>query len=182
VKKLRAAVVVSLALVVGGCSEDEPKPSTLPPAPTASASAAQLEPAPQEAAADTPAGAAAFADFFFEELNRAYAERRPEIVTGLATDACKSCAATAADIQRLRDADHTVAGRRYILSSSEAPPADPDGKTLVDFRFTTDPYVEVDSSGKVAQEFPEEPTQDGQILLTRVAGAWRADGIRLLDQ
>ena len=169
-----------MTVVLSGCTSGEGDPTVLPPVPSASSTSAPLQ-VPPEATADTAQGAAAFARFFFAEINRAYSERDPEFVRRLAASECGSCAAVATDIERLQRADHQVAGRRYIVSSAEASPPGVDGRVIVDFRFTDDPYVERDDAKKIVKDFPAQGVQDGQAMLMRVSDEWRVSAIRLVN-
>ena len=194
-----AAAVTALVLwmAVSGCSSDEAEPSTLPAVPTASAGTTGAEPSPlpssgaltprpstsarpSAAATDAPAAAVAFARHFFDVINDAYLERSPDRVRTLSTPECGSCTAVVNDIGRLAAEDHQVAGRRYIVESAEAAPPLADGRVVVDFRFTTDPYVEVDRQKRVVKDFAAEPARDGQMMLEPQSGMWRVLAIRLL--
>jgi hypothetical protein len=188
-----SAFVLTGALV--GCSGDEREPSTLPPLPSAKApsappsaptstpgalSPASAEPLPSEAQAPTPAGAAAFARYFFEQVNAAYTLGRPELIANLSDDGCGSCASVAKDVARLVGVGHSVDGQRYKLSVAEAAPADAEGRVVVDFRFDADPYIERDARKRIVREFPSEPSQDGQVALAQQGGQWLVQAIRLV--
>lgn len=198
-----AAFAVSALLLVGavaGCSGDEAEPSTLPPLPSAGASGNETtsaSPAPAQTAVGaggepsappeasglqvpTSEGATAFALYFFDQVNAAYSQRRPDLVTHLSADECGSCAAVAKDVARLADEGHSVGGRRYVLSSAEAAPADAQGRVVVDFRFEADPYVERDAQARTVREFPSESAQDAQIAMAQVDGRWLVRAIRLV--
>lgn len=175
-----AALVLVLAAGLTGCSSQEEDPGTLPRLESASPSPAAPLPVPSEAMAETPQGASAFARYFFETVNRAYKARDPDIVRALSTVECGSCDAVAGDIERLRTEDHTVAGSRYLLTFAEAAPAEEQGRIIVDFAFSADPYVERDSEGSVVQDYPAQAVQEGQAMLTRVSGAWRVNAIQLV--
>ncbi len=192
------ALVMALAASAAGCSAGETEPSTLPPVESGSSvpsstpspsesdapqSAPSLAPSgsvPADAVGTTPAAASAFARYFFEVINDAYAAREARTVQELSTQDCGSCAAVISDISRLADADHRVAGRRYVLSFAEAAPPLSDGRVLVDFRFTADPYIERDAQDQLVKEFPADPARDGQMPLAPAASSWRVTAIRLL--
>ncbi|MEX2290413.1 MAG: DUF6318 family protein [Mycobacteriales bacterium] len=173
-----AAAALVMATAVVACSSD-PAPSPLPTLPTSSPTPSPLS-VPAEALAETPHGAAAFTRYFFDQVNRAYVARDATVVQRLSTSACGSCAAVVGDIQRLRREGHQVAGQRYKLTFSEAAPADSEGRMIVDFGFTADPYVERDSSSAIVKEFPEKGPQEGQTMLVRVDDQWRVAAVRLV--
>lgn len=192
-------VVVVLVVASAGCSAGEAEPSALPPVGSGSAPRVHASTAPTSQATPTagaglapstepadveralPSEASAFTRYFFGVVNDAYVLRQVEHVERLASPECGSCAAVIADIRRLMTQDHRVAGRRYIVASAAAAPALGDGRVIVDFRFTTDPYVERDTDNAVVKEFPAQPARDGQVMLERNKDLWRVDAIRLLD-
>lgn len=200
---MRTAAAVSalvLGLLAAGCSTDETEPSTLPPVPLPSTSyrdGSSTRPTaagpsdsagttkltvPTQTAGVTPAAASAFTKHFFGVINDAYLQRSAQPVRELSSQECGSCAAVIADISRLSAANSRVAGRRYILSAAEAAPPLPNGRVVVDFRFTADAYVERDPQGRMVQRFPAEDARDGQVMLEPIAGSWRVTAIRLLDE
>ena len=197
-----AAAVTALVLTWGaaGCSPGEAEPVTLPPvasesagasgspgvsgSPSLTASPGEVEPsAPPSTPASGGAAAAsasAFARHFLEVVNRAYLDRRSDPVQELSSPNCGSCAAVIKDIDRLAAAGHQVSGRRYVLGAAEAAPALPDGRVVVDFRFSTDPYVERNARDEVVQQFPAEPARDGQMLVSPEEDAWVVTAIRIV--
>lgn len=177
---LRGLMLLWVAAAVAACSADAEQPRTLPPAPSASPTAAAALPVPPEATPETAQGAAAFARYFFEQVNAAYERREPELVRRLSTAECGSCAAVADDVARIRAANHVVEGDRYALTFAEAAPADENGRIIVDFGYNATPYVERDAENAVVKEFPAESGQEGQAMLIRVDGRWAVEAIRLL--
>lgn len=178
------AVAAGLAasLLLAGCSGDEEQPRTLPPAPSASPSPVVL-PVPPEATPETAQGAAAFARYFFDVVvNSAYGTVDPRQIEVLSTTACNSCDNIVADIERLRDAGLRVYGKRFKLVFAEASPAESDGSIVVDFRFSSDPYLERDASGATVREEPAQIDQDAQVKLVRRNRAWAVEAIRTVDR
>lgn len=169
-----------LAASLVACSDDS-EPRTLPPVPSASSPTASV-PMPSEAAAATPEGAAAFARYFFDVVvDEAYAALDAARVEALSTDACDSCKNIVDDVQRLRSAGLSVAGERFKIAFAEAPPPDVDGSVVVDFRFTSDPYVERGADGGVIRQEPAQVDQDAQVKLVRRGSAWAVEAIRTVD-
>jgi hypothetical protein len=173
-------VVVALgaAVALTGCSSDaDPRP--LPPLPPPSATQAAALPVPPEAMPATPQGAAAFARYYFGALvNQAYESLDPASVQAHSTSACGSCDAIVTDVERLRDARLRVPGQRFKIGFAEAAPAEADGSIIVDFRFSSDPYVETDAGGEVVREEPAQVDVDGQAKLIRRDGGWAMEAIR----
>ena len=166
---------------LAGCSEEAAAPPPLPTAPTSSPTPVAL-PVPPEATPETPQGAAAFARYYFGEVvNAAYDRLDPTPVQSLSAADCNSCANIVKDIERLRDADLRVAGDRFKVAFAEAAPAEADGSIIVDFRFSSDPYVEKDASGKQVREEPAQKDQDAQVKLMRRGGGWIVAGIRTVE-
>lgn len=77
--------------------------------------------------------------------------------------------------------NHRVAGLRYKLSAAEAAPAGADGRIIVDFRFTDDPYVEMNDARMIVKDLPSTGTQDGQAMVLRVRDEWRVSAIRFVE-
>lgn len=169
-----------LAGALSGCSEDtQAKP--LPPLPSATPTVAAAPSPPPEAMAETAQGASAFTKYYFGVLiNAAYASKDTAQVAALSAPECGSCANVVEDIERLERAGLSVDGQRFKLAFAEAPPADSDGTIVVDFRYTSDPYVETDGAGKVVRRLPAQVEQDAQVKLGRSANAWVVLAIRTL--
>lgn len=176
IRAAAAALVISTVLVA--CSND-PAPSPLPVLPTASPTPTALS-VPPEALAETPHGAAAFTRYYFAQVvNEAYTALEPSMVRELSAAECGSCANIVSDIERLREAGLRVEGLRFKIAFAEAPPADPDGSIIVDFRFSSDPYVEQDENGATLRQEPAQTNQDAQVkLVPRPSGGWIVEAIR----
>ena len=176
IRSAAAALCASLLLV--GCSADADDPEPLPPVESASPSPVAL-PVPSEAAAETPQGAAAFAEYFFEVVvNEAYASRDSSRVVELSAASCNSCQNIIDDVERLAASELTIDGRRFKIAFAEAPPANPDGSIFVDFRFSSDPYVERNEAGDLVRQEPAQIDQDAQVKLVRRGSTWVVDAIR----
>jgi len=111
-------------------------------------------------------------------VNEAYATGNTAGIDALSDPACGSCANIVADVDRLAAADHKVGGERFKLHFIEAAPPEPDGSVIVDFRFSSDKYVEVDASGNVLRTEPPQLDQDAQVKLLRRGSAWTVVAIR----
>lgn len=177
-----AVKLMALSLVLLGCGADESKPTVLPPVPSSSSAApsqAMSAPAAQRAV-ETPEEAAAFARYFFAELvNEAYRSLETSAITRVSADECNSCANIVSDVARLRDARHSVAGRRFVIEFAEAAPAGRGEGFVVDLRFSADRYLEVDDAGVVIRDVPPRSKQDAQAKVVRVNDSWVVTGIRM---
>ena len=71
-------------------------------------------------------------------------------------------------------------GKRFDISFAEATQPDPDGSVIVDFRFSSDPYVEVDETGKAIRTEPAQVDQDAQAKLAWRGTGWVVTAIRTL--
>ena len=196
-----AALGVALLLaVVSGCSARDAALAEVgplasgggsPSASPSSAPSAGLDPSPWSSSSPvapsipiaaepaTPQGARAFTEHYFTSaVNLAYATGDAAGVSALSDSACGSCANIVADVRRLADADHRVTGQRFKLEFAEAAPPDIDGDVIVDFRFSSDPYVEIDGSGATIRSEPPQVRQDAQVMLRRGETSWTVVAIR----
>ena len=112
--------------VLGGCesSSDDPTPSPTPTPSASSSSAAPTSPSPTPSVTETgpeipaaareqtPAGAKAFVDYFFEQLQVAWTEPRAGLIKGLSDVECQFCTTT----------EKTAA---YLVSSKQRYKSDP---------------------------------------------------------
>lgn len=174
------ALVFGMSLAVAGCSA-EAEPRSLPPVPSASPSPTPLA-VPPEAMAETAEGAVAFARHYFGSVvNAAYANLDAAEVRRLSQPECNSCANIVADVERLRNSGLFVAGQRFKVVYAEAAPAAGDGTVIVDFRYSSDPYVEQDAQGSAVRQEAAQRDVDAQALLAPAEDGWRVLAIRTLD-
>ena len=173
--------MLALPLVLVGCTSDDGKKPTVLPSlapPAASPSAVPVPSVPPEASAETAQGAAAFARFYFQDVvNGAYVSGVTNPVAALSDDACNSCKNIIGDVERLAAAGRKVEGRRFNVQFAEAAPPGPDGKFIVDVRYTADRYLEVDTQGSVVRDVAAQ-VKDAQVLLIRDTGGWLIGGIQ----
>ncbi|MGO4603146.1 DUF6318 family protein [Terrabacter sp. 2YAF2] len=103
-----AAALIAVA-TLGACTGRDPGPSrTTPPASTTTSASpttttttpvpsptTSVDPViakiPANARPETQAGAAAFSEFYFEQLNRSFKDASPELLEGLFESSCKIC-------------------------------------------------------------------------------------------
>jgi len=168
--------------LLAGCSSDEP-PTTLPTVPASampSPSGAFRPGIPLEAQPTTPESASAFVRFYFEQVNGAYSTSDAAAVTSLSGPDCNSCRSIVADVERLASAQTSVAGQRFKISFVATAPVLPDGGFVVDFRYSSDPYVEMTAAGEVRRDEPPQIDQDAQARLVRQDDRWSLSGIQLV--
>ena len=189
-----AAGVVLLLAAVSGCSAEEAAPAEVGPLASATArdqvapasSIASERPAvpkaekvPTAAQEDSPQGASAFVQHYFGAVvNEAYATGDPSAVAALSDASCGSCANIVADVERLEGAGLRVGGSRFRVRFAEASPPESDGSVIVDFRFSSDEYVEVDASGVKVRTEPAQVNQDAQAKLLWRGSGWIVTAIR----
>lgn len=128
---------------------------------------------------ETPAEASAFVRHFFSKVvNSGYAAVDASQVRSLSAPECGSCANIVSDIERLKAASTRVPGQRFKVAFAEAAQPEPDGSVIVDFRFSSDPYVEISSSGAVVQQQPAQINQDAQAKVRRSGSSWVVTAVR----
>ena len=193
-----AAAVTALVLTWGaaGCSPGEAEPVTLPPVASESAGAsgspgvsgsvtpspslaAPTSDAPSAASRNTPEGASAFTQGFFNAVNAAYLSRDPGQVTELSHPDCNSCRSIAEDIVRIRESKLAVEGERFKLTFAETPPFEA-GRVIVDFGLTTGSYIERRADGTVARRV-DSAAEAGQARLLWERDGWLMLGLRMLE-
>ena len=135
-RALGAAAVAACLLGVGGCSSGEadaaPSPtsssSTPSETPSASPSPTAVAPTmPPEAAERTAAGAEAFARFYFDAVNYAFATGDVSIVERHSLPACTSCASTIEYVREPYDNQDRWQDVAIIVHDVAAPPLDARG-------------------------------------------------------
>lgn len=191
------AGVVLLLAAVSGCSSGDAAPAEVGPLASATASAGTgvaptstpsaggsaevpvVRDVPTVAQVESPQGASAFVTYYFTTIvNGAYASGDPAAVAALSDPACGSCANIVADVLRLTKTGRRVAGDRFKLHFAEAASPDEDNSVVVDFRFSSDTYAEVDSAGRTVRTEPAQVRQDAQVKLDRRGGSWVVVAIR----
>jgi hypothetical protein len=172
---LQQAAVVLLALALGGCAEDEPTPSTVPPAPGVSASAsAAVASLPPEALANDAPGASAFARYYLELANQAFATGDAKALKAYSDPGCTSCNNLMQAIEAPMNPDERIEGGDYeVLDATSTPSSPGEMLSLVTYRLTE---VRVyDSSGDLLETDPAKPPITASMSLRRSGDAWRVE-------
>lgn len=148
-----ACALVAGALVIGGCTPDDPEPTPTTPVETSTSAPETSEPTvavpemPAEAAEATAAGAEAWVAHWFELVNYAKATGDTTPLKDLSGQSCQVCAGTAADIDaNYANGSHMEGGEARLLSSL-SPPPDARNLVAVAATFTEDPATVVSADG-----------------------------------
>ena len=141
--------------------------------PTATGARASI---PEAATKNTDAGAAAFVQFYNQQLDRAYRTGDPSLVKGLGASGCAFCSSTAKRLTAMRDAgtryDGSIFRAKYIGTGGARSESDVTvAVTLTELRAN-----EVDKSGRVRHV--NEPVPPFKLFYVV---SWRADGWRMLE-
>lgn len=119
-RAIAPAVVVLLALAVGGCTSDaEPSPMPTPsPSPVEPETPSPTPPTmPAEAEGTSPAAAKAFVRHYFDQINYAALSGDTETLRELSTDECQSCDAIAANVERIYNAGGHISEEHWQIRS-----------------------------------------------------------------
>lgn len=166
-----AALLVALTLSAG-CGGEEEKPSSLPPvtsAPSATPSATSA--VPPSAQAETPQAAAAFARFFYAEVERAFNSKDPSIVEALSAPGCEACDLFAGSLTALRDNNERITPVDFEVVFAEAP-AFSGPEARVDLAYNTVAVQRFDASGELIYEEPATKNDQVQLTLVRSGSSW----------
>lgn len=167
----------------GGTTSGAPATTSAPtPSATASTPPSSTYPAdvPAEARANTLAGAAAFARYFFAQVNMAYTKPKAGLIPPLATSECKSCAAfedTASG--------YVAAGQHYDrpalevleVTAAAGVPAEQPGKQALDVALHQLPAKVMSSSGVV--DTIKEQQGVMVVWLSHGDEGWRVTSIKV---
>lgn len=175
----RAATALLLALLVAGCSDD-PAPATLPSlGPTASPQptvvAVVTGPpvvAPAGTSAATPEGAAAFARFFYSQVEAAYTRHDASLVRRYSLPTCLACQRWAAAVEAARTSGQRVTGVVFDVTSAAAP-AITGTELTVRVAYSAPAGHRYDRSGTQVASTPAQPAAVELLGLSRVQGTWK---------
>jgi predicted lipid-binding transport protein (Tim44 family) len=178
------ATLLGAGLLLTGCSGEaaDTPGATLPPAtstPSASATATAADEVPPEAKAATPEGAAAFVRHFYERIERAYAERDPEVLRPVVDADCEACNGLLAAVARLRDDNNTLASPYRITVKDVVVPGLEAGQTEVVALaiFDESELVRLDESGVEQARLPALSGVAQDVRLMRVGESWRVEEV-----
>jgi hypothetical protein len=173
---IRAAVVaVCVSAALAGCSaeaEPEPLPSAAAPSPTSVAL-----PVPAEATPETAQGAAAFARYYLELVNRALDRADASAVERVSDPGCGGCRNLIRAIEEAPTPGERVEGGYFEVIFSEAPPVE-NGDVIVEVRYRVSALRVYGGDGAVLRTKAATEPVDAQMRLVRRSGAWIVQGFR----
>src|SRR4051794_7263972 len=161
-----SASTPSSAMTTPSTTRPRPRPTVTPAVPAA-------------ARRHSAAGAEAFARFYLEQVNRAWATANPELIRPYAAKTCKTCAnqiRTAVDLRR--------SGQRYAnaagaLGASIVTPESTRGRVVVELPYDQLAVDVLDRAGRVVQHMPAIRSQS-QVTVTWGPGQnWQVAEIKL---
>jgi len=168
--------VVVLAVALTGCNgggDDNGPPTTLPPVTPAASPTEAAGDVPAEATEATPEGAVEFVRYFYDVLERAYAEQDPEALRSVVAPECETCERIMASLTRLREEGLDVNGHTITVTDAVAPATEPNAtSTGVTAILTFSEYVETAANGDVVyrEDAAEQVVQD--VALRRQGHRW----------
>ena len=134
---------------------------------------------PAEARVNSPAGAMAFARYFFAQVNKAYTTPQAGLIAPLSTANCKTCAAAEQNAS-----DYLASGRRYdrdalaVLEVSINPETLAQGHTI-DVAAHQLPARIINTSGATTEQIKDVKAVF-VLRVIRVGEAWRIDSVKVL--
>lgn len=163
------------AVLVAACGSEPESPRPLPPvSPAASPSASAAPEVPAQARAATPQGAAAFARFWFDALNRAAATGDTAELRALSTSACTACTRFADSIDFLYS-QGGIRGGVFSLVAAEAPPIEPgDDEAAVTVVYNVTATEQLAADGSVSKRIEPLNNVSGEMTLRRAGDGWLA--------
>ncbi len=194
-----AAVAAAVALVVSGCTGEPDDGPTAPsfspvPSPTESAPSASPEPSPEqtadtataealvapelppEATEETPEGAAAFAEWWFETLNYATATGDTEALRAAFVEPCGTCENFAVQAEEAYASGGRIEGGRIDVEVDVPPQLEEGGVTLAVFVDAASGRV-LDAEGRVTEEMTAEELASAMVVVF-VDDQWQVGGIQ----
>lgn len=186
--RMRRVVVALCVTLLAGCTSSDPSPATLPTlgqaagAPTGPPTGAPTGPAPAvtgppvavpaSTTAATPAGAVAFARFFYAQVEAGFTRHQPALVRGLSRSTCAACARWATEIEVARRAALRVTGVVFDITSATAPAFT--GTTVtVRVAYTSPSGHRYDRNGIQVAGTPAQPAAVELLGLVREGAAWK---------
>ena len=134
---------------------------------------------PAEARVNSPAGAMAFARYFFAQVNKAHTTPQAGLIAPLSTANCKTCAAAEQNA-----IDYLASGRRYdrdalaVLEVSINPETLAQGHTI-DVAAHQLPARIINTSGATTEQIKDVKAVF-VLRVIRVGEAWRIDSVKVL--
>jgi hypothetical protein len=169
---LRAVAVVALTAALTGCSSDAELPSTLPSLSTTPSAVPTVSPLPSAISAPTPEGAGAFARFWYQQVELAFATKDPALVEKLSAPGCVACEAFRDSVAQLQRDGGRVEGLRFELRAAETRPLEGNA-AVVDVVYDAPETVSYDADGAVDLREPAVRFAEESMRLVRSpSGSW----------
>ena len=183
------AVLVAL-LLLAGCGEEDPEPSssvTAVDATDAATAEPSAEPSPEPslspppmppaAAEQTPAGAEAFTRWWFDLLNYAFATGDLDEFRAVSPEGCGTCDGFVQTITDIYARDSTLSGGQITLSQIYIPPGQQDPARIELLAvFDQAATIETTSSG-TTRELNAALTENSATMQALWDGKWVAAGV-----
>jgi hypothetical protein len=182
---------IAVVALLSACSDDAPPaPSPSLPAPSASdagstpagsasptsSAAASVPPLPPEARAETSQGAAAFARYWFEVSDYAYATGDRSRLKEFSQQECVSCKSVVEEIESRHASGATFEGVDITVRSAEAAPPDERG-IVVTLVLDESPSRVIGADGSVIEEAAGSSGVAVNLYAVRANDAWKVFGI-----
>lgn len=165
-------LAVSLSVLVVACASPSSKAHVLPTlteVPIRTTIAAT--PSAVAASPATPESAAAFARYWYQQIERAYVLRDPSLIERLSAPGCSACARYVGSITTAHDKNERVVGVTFDITFAEAPAIS--GKTArVDVIYNAPATHRYDSTEKQIHSEPAVHGFQEELTLVRVGTAW----------
>ncbi|MBM6404154.1 hypothetical protein JQN72_07840 [Phycicoccus sp. CSK15P-2] len=126
---------------------------------------------PAAAREQTPEGAEAFVEFYFEQFNVAWTEPRPGLIEANSTGDCKFCRTTEEHAVWLADNDQRYSSEPITLKSVEALAGAPKGQLYLFAEFVQNPVDVVTADGTVTSSEDRMDVQRN-LALKWSGGRW----------
>lgn len=122
--------------------------------------------------APTPAGATAFAKFYFGQIERAFVTGDPGELRRLSLPTCKTCGLYIASVDRLRTEKEVLKGHFTFTFVAAATANFPKSVARVDVTFDTPAVKRFSASGNLILDQKALRNLNETVVLQRVSGAW----------
>lgn len=175
---MRALALTLAAVAVAGsaCGGSSEEPRTAPPVSASPAATASPTPPaasdiPPAARAATSAGAEAFARFFYEQTQRAFETKNPDLLRAISAPGCTACERYIQSVTQLRENNERVENYAVTVLLAVAPAVTGD-TARVDLSYALPEAIRYDAAGKVITREGPFTRVDVQVSLIRSGDRW----------
>jgi predicted lipid-binding transport protein (Tim44 family) len=174
-----ALTLAATAAVVSACGGSSGEPRTAPPVSTSPASASTPSPEATGIDAPGPQGAAAFARFFYAQIQRAFETGDVSVLQKYSRSECETCQNFISSVNGTRAAGGRVEGYKITVLTAVAP-ADTGATARVDIVRNSTESIEYDKHGKVVDRAAGHKGIEEQMNLVRVNNSWQVSKMILI--